>query len=453
MLHSTDPEMFDLCQRECERQRNCIELVASENIFSESVIEAVSSSYYNRYSEDHVGLSSNSSEILENICQRRALEAFQLSPEDWGVDVRPYGGSVANFEVYTSLVGYGGKILGLAFVDGGHTTHGHVSHTGEKISASSIYFDSLAYFTHHRNHTIDYEELEKKAVSFHPKLIIAGASAHPRKLDYGQFRKIATKVGAILMADMAHISGLIATGMHPSPFEYADVVTTTTHKTLRSGRGALIFYRKRRLVDGVEVATDYEKKIRKAVYPAVQGGAQYCNIAGIAVGLRECTTPAFKKYIQQVVSNAKHLAKCLKDEYAYTIITGGTDTHLFLIDLRMLGLDGERVYPLLVDVGINLDAWTMPGQSYKNLAGGIRIGTPAVTTRGFGLKEMDQIAAFLHAGLTLALEVAQSAASVSMKDFEIALSKNQSVQTKIAHLRAQVAAFASSFPISLRMDN
>ncbi|BHF57482.1 Serine hydroxymethyltransferase, cytosolic [Sparganum proliferum] len=311
---------------------------------------------------------------------------------------------------------------------------------------------------------IDYDTLATTAKLFRPKMIVAGTSAYSRQLDYARFRQIADSVGAILMADMAHISGLVATGLHPSPFEYADVVTTTTHKTLRAARGAMIFFRKRKpapvpkskaahtattVVNGCGdtfVATDYEQRINEAVFPGLQGGPHNNNIAAIAVGLHEAAQPAFADYQRQVLANSRRLAAKLQ-EYGYQIVTGGTDTHLLLVDFRPIKLDGVRVCSVLDLLGVTVNKNTVPGDISAMRPSGVRLGTPALTSRGLKLEDMDRVAGFIHRGIQLAQEISRRAASNNIKDFEAILASDEEVKNSMKTLRAEIIEFASSFPL------
>ncbi|VUZ44014.1 unnamed protein product [Hymenolepis diminuta] len=473
-LQDVDPEIYTLCKDEEFRQRSCIELIASENFASEAVLSALSSVFHNKYSEGVVGARYYGGvevvDAMETICKERALKLFRLSPDDWGVNVQPYSGSPANMAVYMGLVGPHGRIMGLNLPDGGHLTHGFYTPTGKKISASSLFFESLPYCVDSKTGLIDFETLETSVKLFRPRLLVVGASAYPRILDYARFRKIAESVGALMMVDIAHISGLISSGIHPSPFEYADVVTTTTHKTMRAARGAMIFYRLRKLApppktkgakngatigphttngegDGpVYVSTDFKQRIDDAVFPGLQGGPHNNNIAAIAVGLYEALQPAFSEYIHRVVENSKHLAYKLQ-ELGYTITTGGTDTHLFLMDFRPLKLDGIRVSAVLEAMGITANKNTVPGDVSAFRPSGIRIGTPAVTTRGFGLKDMDRVAEFIHAGIQIALRVAAGLKTVTFKDFESALLNDAEAQAEIQRVREEIVEFAGKFPL------
>nr|CDS29190.1 Maternal Effect Lethal family member (mel 32) [Hymenolepis microstoma] len=467
-LECVDPEIYKLCKDEESRQRSCIELIASENFASKAVLSALSSTFHNKYSEGVVGARYYGGvefvDAMETICKERALKLFGLSPYDWGVNVQPYSGSPANMAVYMGLVGPHGRIMGLNLPDGGHLTHGFFTPMGKKISASSLFFESLPYCVDSKTGLIDFETLGVTVKLFRPRLLVVGASAYPRILDYGRFKKIADSVGALMMVDIAHISGLISSGIHPSPFEYADVVTTTTHKTLRAARGAMIYYRLRKpappsktkgaqngttMTNGsgpVYVQTDFKQRIDDAVFPGLQGGPHNNSIAAIAVGLQEALQPTFSDYIHKVVMNSKRLANKLQG-FGYTITTGGTDTHLFLMDFRPLKLDGVRVSTVLEAMGITTNKNTVPGDVSALRPSGIRIGTPAVTTRGFGLEDMDIVAEFIHAGIQIALKVASGLETVAIKDFEFALINDAEARSEILKWRKEVVEFALRFPL------
>uniref|UniRef100_A0A0R3RI99 Serine hydroxymethyltransferase n=1 Tax=Elaeophora elaphi TaxID=1147741 RepID=A0A0R3RI99_9BILA len=326
-LNIVDPEAYQIMQKEKERQRRGLELIASENFTSKAVHDALSSSMSNKYSEGYPGVryygGNEFIDQMEILCQSRALQVFGLDDKKWGVNVQALSGSPANLAVYMGLMEPNGRIMGLDLPDGGHLTHGFFT-PRRKVSASSLFFQSMPYKVDSKTGYIDYNQLEYTALRFRPNIIIAGTSCYSRLLDYSRFREIADKCGAYLLADMAHISGLVAANVIPSPFEYADVVTTTTHKSLRGPRGALIFYRKglkKITPKGEKVMYDLGQKIDSAVFPGLQGGPHNHTIAGIAVALHQCLTKDFVEYCKQILANSRALANRLI-ELGYTVVTG-----------------------------------------------------------------------------------------------------------------------------------
>ena len=375
-LKQQDPELYKILEDETTRQKEGIELIASENYTSEAVLECLGSIFTNKYSEGLPGKryygGNEHIDKLERLCISRALEAFHLDKNEWGCNVQPYSGSVANLAVYFSLLKPGDKIMGLELASGGHLTHGFftrnkLDNTEKKITASSKYYESHPY-TVDSNGFIDYDKLEKQALDVKPNLIICGASAYSRDFDYIRFRNIADQNKSYLMADIAHISGLVATGEMNSPFQYCDIVTTTTHKTLRGPRSAIIFFRK-----------SFEQIINDGVFPGLQGGPHQNQIAGVACQLKEVMTPEFKEYIKLVKSNAKAMCETFIQR-GYDIITGGTDNHLFLVNLKNKGISGARAEKILEYVGIYVNKNTVPGDISALNPSGIRIGTSAITT-------------------------------------------------------------------------
>ena len=337
---------------------------------------------------------------VEILCQKRALQAFSLKEQEWGVNVQPYSGSPANFAVYTAIVGPHNRIMGLDLPDGGHLTHGYFTEK-KKISATSIFFESMPYKVDPKTGRIDYEQLALTAKLFKPKMIIAGISCYPRHLDYKRFRAIADENGSFLMADMAHVSGLVAAKLAPNPFEYCDIVTTTAHKTLRGPRSGLIFFRRGvRSVDsktGQKILYDFEDKINQAVFPGLQGGPHNNTIAGIATSLKQAATQEFADYQSRVVRNAQRLAQRLQ-ERGYTVVSGGTDNHLVWVDLRPQQLNGARAERILEEISIACNKNTVPGDKSALNPGGIRLGTPALTTRGLDEAAIDKVVEFIDEG-------------------------------------------------------
>ena len=375
---------------------------------------------------------------IELLCQKRALAAYHLDPEKWGVNVQPYSGSPANLAVYTALLKPRSRIMGLDLPSGGHLTHGYYTYnpkTGvrKSLSGSSIFFETLPYHVNAETGLIDYDELEKLANIYKPDLIVAGFSAYPRDVDYPRFRKIADSCGALLMMDMAHISGLVATGEAANPFEYCDIVTTTTHKSLRGPRAGMIFFRKDE--------RGFEKKINDGVFPGLQGGPHDHQIAAIATQLKEVATPEFKEYCIQIKKNAKALAEAMMAK-GYKLCTDGTDNHLILWDVRPLGLTGSKIEKVCDLINISLNKNTVHGDRSAQSPGGVRIGTPALTTRGLKEADFAKIADFLERVVKISLDV-QAKAGKKLVDFVAALPANEDIPV----LAKEVATFATSFPM------
>lgn len=376
---------------------------------------------------------------IELLCQERALKAYGLNPEEWGVNVQPYSGSPANFEVYTALLRPHDRIMGLDLPSGGHLTHGFYTYSKadncrKAVSATSIYFESLPYRISPVDGLIDFPALTAQASLFKPAMIVCGGSAYPREWDYAQFRKIADANGSLLMCDMAHISGLVATGLAQSPFEFCDIVTTTTHKSLRGPRSGMIFFRKD--------ARGFETKINSAVFPGLQGGPHMHQIAAVATQLLEVDTENFKEYSRQVLRNMKALADQLQTVHGYHLATGGTDNHLILWDLKPAQLSGAKMQAICDFVSISLNMNSVLGDSSALSPGGVRIGAGAVTTRGMGEVEIRQVADFLHQAVVLGNKV-QASSGKLLKDFKAALSADEEVNA----LKTAVQAFATKFPM------
>jgi glycine hydroxymethyltransferase len=335
--------------------------------------------------------------------------------------------------------------MGLDLPHGGHLSHGFQTPT-KKISMVSLYFETMPYRLDEATGYIDYDALEANALLFRPKLIIAGTSAYARHIDYPRMRAICDKVGAYLMADMAHISGLVAAGVVPTPFDHADVITTTTHKSLRGPRGAMIFFRKGvRSVNkkGQDVPYDLEGPINQAVFPGHQGGPHNHTISALATALKQANTPEFVDYQKQVLVNNQAFGKAMV-ERGYALVSGGTDNHLLLVDLKPAGIDGARVEAVLERANVALNKNTVPGDKSALIPGGIRVGTPALTSRGLEESHFDQVAEFIHRGVGIAKEINATASGKKLADFKAALGAQQ--HASIASLRADVEAFAGQFP-------
>lgn len=445
-LDVADPEIFDLILKEKNRQRKGLEMIASENFTSKAVLQALSSCLHNKYSEGLPGTryygGNEFIDQVEELCQKRCLEAYKLNNKEWGVNVQPYSGSPANFAVYTGIVEPHGRIMGLDLPDGGHLTHGFMT-ASKKISATSIFFESMPYKVDPETGLIDYDQLALTARLFKPKLIIAGISCYSRNLDYARFRVIADEVGAALMADMAHISGLVAAEVLPSPFPFCDIVTTTTHKTLRGPRAGVIFFRKGSRPNGVPY--DYENRINQAVFPGLQGGPHNHAIAAIAVAMKLAKTDDFIAYQKQVVKNAQELCHGLQ-ELGYKIVSDGTDNHLVLVDLRSVRLTGGKGEKILEEIGVACNKNTVPGDKSALNPSGIRLGTPALTTRGFVEKDIRLLVNIVHEGLQLALEVS-ALSGPKLVDFKRVLSEDETIRAKVAQIREKVEHLALSFPM------
>ena len=407
LLKANDPELYAAVMAETSRQRNKIELIASENFVSEVVMEANGTTLTNKYAEgypakryyggcEHV-------DVVENIAIERAKELFGAGY----ANVQPHSGAQANMAVFFALLDLGDTVLSMNLAHGGHLSH------GSPVNMSGKYWNIVPYGVSETDGRIDYDEVERLALECKPKLILAGASAYPRVIDFKRFREIADKVGAYLMVDMAHIAGLVATGAHPSPVPYAHVTTTTTHKTLRGPRGGLI------LTNDEELA----KRINKAIFPGTQGGPLMHTIAAKAVCFGEALKPEFKAYAEQIVKNAAALAKGLLEE-GFKLVSGGTDNHLMLVDLTGMKVDtGKEAEHLLDEIGITCNKNAIPFDPQKPfVTSGVRLGTAATTTRGFKEEDMAEIAKII--GMTL-------------KDFD----------NKAEEAKARVAALCAKYPL------
>lgn len=381
-LKKFDPDLYEIIGKEKNRQEEGLELIASENFVSQAVLDALGSVLTNKYAEGYPSKRYYGGcefvDLSENLARDRMCELFGADH----ANVQPHAGSQANMAAYFALIKPGDKVLGMALDNGGHLTHGSpVNFSGQLYDISSYGVDDNGY--------IDYDEVEKIALEVEPKLIIAGGSAYSREIDFKRFREIADKVGAYLLVDMAHIAGLVAADQHMNPVPYADVVTTTTHKTLRGPRGGAILCK-----------AEHAAAIDKAVFPGMQGGPLEHGIAAKAVCFKEAMEPEFKDYIKQVILNAQALAQALM-ELGYDVVSGGTDNHLMLLDLRSKNLTGKEAEALLGEVDITVNKNTVPKETHSPfVTSGIRIGTPALTTRGLKEEEMKEIALLMDQAMT-----------------------------------------------------
>ena len=406
-LKKFDPEIAQAIQAELGRQRDKIELIASENFVSVPVLEALGSVLTNKYAEGYPGKryygGCEHVDVVESLAIARAKELFGAEH----ANVQPHSGAQANTAVYFAFLKPGDTILGMNLAHGGHLTH------GSPVNISGSYFNIVPYGVDETTHRINYAELRELAIANKPKMIVAGASAYARIIDFAQIAAIAKEVGAMFMVDMAHIAGLVAAGLHPNPVEYADIVTTTTHKTLRGPRGGMILCKQ-----------EYAQKIDKAIFPGIQGGPLMHAIAAKAVAFKEALQPEFKQYQQQIIKNAQALAQALIAE-GFTLVSGGTDNHLLLVDVRGQNLTGKVAEHLLDEVGVTTNKNTIPfDPASPFVTSGVRIGTPAVTTRGLVEVDMQEIAKII--GLVL-------------KNSEDAAAKQEAI--------ARVAALCAKYPM------
>ncbi|KAG7592578.1 Serine hydroxymethyltransferase-like domain [Arabidopsis thaliana x Arabidopsis arenosa] len=451
-IEEADPEIHEFMEKEKQRQFRGIELIASENFVCRAVMEALGSHLTNKYSEGMPGaryyMGNQYIDQIEILCQERALAAFGLHHEKWGVNVQPYSCTSANFAVFAGLLMPGERIMGLDSPSGGHMSHGYYTPGGKKVSGASIFFESFPYKVDPRTGYIDYDKLEEKALDYRPKILICGGSSYPRDWEFPRFRHIADKCGAVLMFDMAQISGLVAAKESPNPFDYCDIVTSTTHKSLRGPRGGIIFYRrglkpKKQSMNlnhcESNIQYDFEEKINFSVFPSLQGGPHNNHIAALAIALKQAASPEYKLYMRQVKKNAKALASALISRKC-KLITGGTDNHLLLWDLTPLGLTG-KVYEKVCEMcHITVNKVAIFSENGVISPGGVRIGSPAMTSRGCLEPEFETMAEFLY-------RAAQIASAAQREHGKLQKEPLKSIYhcKEIADLRNQVEAFATQF--------
>ncbi len=447
-LKKQDPEVYELIKKEQKRQQDKLSMIPSENFFSKAVREAIGSVFMHKYAEGNIGKryyeGNKYVDKLERLTHERVRKLFKL-PNDWDSNVQALSGSTANLAVYLALLNIGDTIMGMYLPDGGHLSHGwsydsenkqkkHTTYAylggNRKVHITSKIFNTIQYKTDPNTQRFDWDKIEELAIKYKPKLIITGGTAYPRDFDYKRVKKIAVKVNAYYMADIAHEAGLVATEVLNSPIGIADVVTMTTHKTLRAGRGAIILASKENI-----------KKINKAVLPGLLGGPFNNNIAGICVGLKEAMTKEFKDYAKQIVKNSKYLAQKLK-EYNFNLVTGGTDKHLILINLKNKGIYGKKVAKALDIAGIVANMNTIPGETRPpSDPSGLRLGTPWITTRGMKESEMGKIAKWIND----VVNEAKNYADLELEDFLDKMKNNK----KIISIRKEIKNLCQKFPLDI----
>lgn len=441
-LSVADPEMYELCLKEKERQKNSIELIASESYVSESVLHVSASLTHNKYSEGLPGAryycGTSVIDQIELLCQKRALDLYKLDKNVWGVNVQPYSGSVANFQVYNALIGPNGRLMGMDLFSGGHLSHGFKINEKIKVSATSKYFESFSYKIE-LDGNIDYDKIEEGFVKNKIQILIAGASAYPGDFDYKRLREIADKNQAYLMCDMAHISGLVAYNKMNNPFEYCDIVTTTVQKMLRGPKAALIFFKKEKNGKNLEML------INKSVFPSTQGGPHNQTIAGIATALKLATTTEYKNYIDGILRNIQIFVKKFK-ENKIKMLMDGTVNHLILFSLDEIEYNGEKcnisanLASTVFDfVGISLNKNSLPGDKSAVLPSGIRIGTPSITSRGFLAEDVEKVADLI----VQVLYFLAKHRNVEENDLLSMIEKN----SEISAMKKKVKEIANKYPI------
>jgi glycine hydroxymethyltransferase len=392
LLRKTDAQLFRLIQKEIIRQKQTIDLIASENFVPEVFFEVLGSAVNNKYSEGYPHKRYYPGNVyydqIEELAQKRALEAFGLNSKKWSVNVQPYSGSPANLAVYNAILQPGDILMGMSLTSGGHLTHGH------KANLSGKLYQAIQYGLNPETEMIDYREVEKLAKKYHPKIIVSGLTSYPKKIDFQKFSQIAHKINAYSMADISHIAGLVLAGLHPNPFLSCDLVTTTIHKTLRGPRAAIIFINKESKI-AKKNKIDLESVINKSVFPQMQGGPHNNVTASIALTFKLARSKSFYHYQTQILKNSRALAEALK-KFGFRLTTNGTDNHLMLVDLKKIGVSGIEAEKFLEKAGIIANRNVVIGDVSPFHPSGIRFGVPAVTTRGMKEKEMKKIAELIY---------------------------------------------------------
>ena len=429
-IKEEDIELTEYINEEFIRQKSGLELIASENFTSKAVMNILGSILTNKYSEGLPGKryygGNNVIDKIEKLCQTRALEAFNLDSNEWGVNVQPYSGSIANLIAYNALLEPNDRIMGLDLPSGGHLTHGFYTHK-KKISATSVFYQSLPYYVNNEGY-IDYDRLEQDAISFKPKMIICGYSAYSRDLDYERFKKIANINNSYLLCDMAHYSGLVAAKECKNPFLYADIITSTTHKTLAGPRAGMIFYKK-----------CYEEQVNFSTFPSIQGGPHQHQIGALCFQLKYINTNEFKNYIIQVKKNAKIMAKEFINK-GYKVCTNGTDNHLILIDLNPINITGSKIEKICEYVDISINKNSVVGDKSALSPCGIRLGTAALTSRGF--KEIDfiKVVEYIDSVIKIALEIQKKSGNKLLDFIKIMKDNNE-----LLNIKKNINKFANTF--------
>lgn len=428
-LKELDPVMYELIKEEHNRQVNGLEMIASENFVSKGVLEGLSCIFSMFNNDKRTELNSKATKELLELTNRRALKAYGLDPEVWGVNVKPHSGSPANFAALNAILKPNDRIMGLSLQHGGHLTHGHYTNL-KRVNCSSHYFESLPYVTN-SDGVIDYDRLEENAILYRPKMIIAGASGYPRKMDFGRFRSICDKVNAYLMVDIAHYSGLIVAGKYPSPKDYADFITTTSHKTLRGPRSAIIFYRK-------NIESKLRIKIDESVSGEIQSSIHYNQVAALCFQLKQVISDTWIKYAGKVLDNSRLLCKLL-EESGISILTNGSDSHKILLDTRSLNISGAKAEKALEACEISTSRSSLPCDGRTMNCSGVRLGTAALTSRGMGLDDFKFISEIIIEALNAARSIQRNGETLA--EFV----SNINASPAIKSIKETVNKFASSF--------
>ncbi|EAK89448.1 cytosolic serine hydroxymethyl transferase [Cryptosporidium parvum Iowa II] len=428
-LKELDPIMYELINEEYDRQINGLEMIASENFVSKGVLDSLSSTFSMFNNDKNMELNSTSAQELLELTNERALKAYGLDPEVWGANVKPHSGSPANFAVLNAVLKPNDRIMGLSLQHGGHLTHGHYTNL-KRVNCSSHYFESLPYVTDLEG-VIDYDKLEENAILFRPKMIIAGASGYPRMINFKRFRDICDKVKAYLMVDIAHYSGLVVAGKYPSPKDYADFITTTSHKTLRGPRSAIIFYRK-------DVESKIRVKIDESVSKEIQSSIHFNQVAALCFQLKQVVSASWVKYASRVLESSQLLCKLL-EESGIKILTNGTDSHKILIDTRSLNISGAKAEKALEVCEISTSRSSLPCDGRTMNCSGVRLGTAALASRGMELDDFKFVSRIIVEVLTTARDIQKDGETLA--EFV----SNIKASPAIENIRQTVRKFASSF--------